>query len=242
MNRIIDATAKTPELLNYDSLEVLQTLNIDCDVYSAILNSSNIIMEESEEAQQQHLLKKRRRRSSASVKSVLQKDEVTQLAEYHLKKITIIIESIDGSRNLKNVNEQFLAAMFNHLNDLETLDNDGGLPILYVQEILCNCLLKSINILKEQQQNQKSKTKLHTLRPDILVAAIRSSPSPQVQNKLLMVISALASLSPEIILHSILLYCKTVEILILNWKFYYLVLLLHSITFLSIEESSYSLH
>ena len=204
LNRIIDATAKTPELLNYDSLEVLQTLNIDCDVYSAILNSSNIIMEESEEAQQQHLLKKRRRRSSASVKSVLQKDEVTQLAEYHLKKITIIIESIDGSRNLKNVNEQFLAAMFNHLNDLETLDNDGGLPILYVQEILCNCLLKSINILKEQQQNQKSKTKLHTLRPDILVAAIRSSPSPQVQNKLLMVISALASLSPEIILHSIM--------------------------------------
>ncbi|KAL6926374.1 hypothetical protein ACO0SA_003334 [Hanseniaspora valbyensis] len=205
INNIVDITAKNPELLNYDSLSLLQTLNIDCDVFASILNFNKITMDESEDVQQQHLLKKRRRRSSASVKNALQKDEVTQLAEIHLKKITIVIEAIDGNKNLKNINEQFLAAMFNHLNDLETLDNDGGLPILYAQEILCSCLLKSINLLKEQQQQtQKQKTKLHSLRPDILVSAIRSSPSPQVQNKLLMVISALASLSPEIILHSVM--------------------------------------
>lgn len=204
INNIVDVTAKTPELLNYDPLELLQTLNIDCDVYSSILNSNKITIDENEEGQQQHLLKKRRRRSSAGVKNALQKDEIGQLAEIHLKKITIVIESIDGNKNLKNINEQFLAAMFNHLNDLETLDNDGGLPILYAQEILCSCLLKSINILKQQQQTQKQKTKLHSLRPDILVSAIRSSPSPQVQNKLLMVISSLASLSPEVILHSVM--------------------------------------
>ncbi|XBW37624.1 hypothetical protein QEN19_003205 [Hanseniaspora menglaensis] len=204
LNSIIDTTAKTPELLNYDSLALLQTLNIECDVFSSILNSNKITMDENEDVEQQHLLKKRRRRSSLGVKNALQKENVSQLAEIHLKKVTIVIESIDGNKNLNYINEQFLAAMFNHLNDLETLDNDGGLPILYAQEILCSCLLKSINLLKEQQQNQKQKTKLHSLRPDILVSAIRSSPSPQVQNKLLMVISALASLSPEVILHSVM--------------------------------------
>lgn len=125
------------------------------------------------------------------------KEEVSQLAELHLRKLTIILEALDKVRNVGS--EKLLSTLLSLLSDLETLDQDGGLPVLYAQETLISCTLNTITYLKEH-----GCTELTNVRADILVSAIRNSASPQVQNKLLLVIGSLATLSSEVILHSVM--------------------------------------
>ncbi|CDO96334.1 unnamed protein product [Kluyveromyces dobzhanskii CBS 2104] len=191
LQSIIDSSVDKE--LSYDGVETLQSLPITADLFVSIFKSNTINNEE-----QTDLTKRRRRRSSTVNKTALQKEDVSQIAEAHLKKMTIILETLDklkpkGSENLLN-------ALFNLLSDLETLDHDGGLPVLYAQETLSSCLLNTISSLKDNN----STIKLPSIRADILVASIRASNSPQMQNKLLLVIGALESISPETILHSVM--------------------------------------
>ncbi|SSD59858.1 probable U3 small nucleolar RNA-associated protein 10 [Saccharomycodes ludwigii] len=190
VNSIIETTAI--EDLHYDSLAALQSLPIDAEIFVSILQQNRINGDSGEEN-----IKKRRRKSSSSNKAALKKEEVSQIAEVHLRKITIILETLDARRTIKGT-EALLSLLFDHLADLETLDQDGGLPVLYAQETLASCMLNIISSLKDSGEN------INSIRSDIVVSAIRSSPSPQVQNKLLLVIGALAELSPETILHSVM--------------------------------------
>ena len=180
---------------SYDGLETLQSLPLTADIFVSVLKSNTINSED-----QTDLTKRRRRRSSTVNKSALQKQDISQIAEAHLKKMTIILETLDKLKVKSN--ENLLNALFNLLSDLETLDHDGGLPVLYAQETLSSCLLNTISSLKSNNGSMK----LPSIRADILVAAIRSSTSPQMQNKLLLVVGALASVSPETILHLSLIH------------------------------------
>lgn len=92
--------------------------------------------------------------------------------------------------------------LFNILTDLDYLGNDGNLPVLYTQELLATCMLLDITNLKSS--NEELKFDSNSIRADLIVNSIRNSSSPQVQNRLLLVISELAALAPEIILHSVM--------------------------------------
>ncbi|AMD19359.1 HBR458Wp [Eremothecium sinecaudum] len=184
----------TSELeLSYDSIDTLQNLPLSVELFVSILNQNKIADETTTD-----LTKRRRRRSSSSHKAVLQNEEVSHIAEVHLRKLTIILEALDRMRITGS--EELFTTLFTILSDLETLDQDGGLPVLYAQETLASCMLNSIETMKA---NSKI-TSLKSIRADILVTAIRASPSPQLQNKLLLVIGALATLNPEVVLHSIM--------------------------------------
>ncbi|QHS74146.1 snoRNA-binding rRNA-processing protein UTP10 [Saccharomyces paradoxus] len=177
---------------SYDTVGVLQSLPLDSEIFVSILNQNSI----SNEMDQTDFSKRRRRRSSTS-KTAFLKEEVSQLAELHLRKLTIILEALDKVKIVGS--EKLLSTLLSLLSDLETLDQDGGLPVLYAQETLISCMLNTITYLKEH-----GCTELTNVRADILVSAIRNSASPQVQNKLLLVIGSLATLSSEVILHSVM--------------------------------------
>lgn len=187
---ILDNTVETEP--TYDSIGLLQSLPLSADIFNIILSRNRINSDDDIKT-----LPKRRRRHSSTVKSAFQKEEVTVLAEIHLRKITIILETLDKS-SVKATSE-LLSSLFVLLSDLETLDQDGRLPVLYAQETLTSCLLNTIESMKKS-----GITEFKNIRADILVSAIRNSSSPQLQNKLLMVVGALASLNSEIILHSIM--------------------------------------
>ncbi|AAS53445.1 AFR074Cp [Eremothecium gossypii ATCC 10895] len=188
---IIESTASAD--LSYDSIETLQSLALSADVVVSVIKQNMINVDETS-----NIIKKRRRRSSASNKAALQKEEVSRIAEIHLRKLTILLEALDKIK--VQGSEALLTSLFDILADLDTLDNDGGLPVLYAQETLASCMLHTIDSLRATGATPK----LRSVRTDILVAAIRASSSPQVQNKLLLVISALALLNPELVLHSIM--------------------------------------
>ncbi|SCU86040.1 LADA_0D11848g1_1 [Lachancea dasiensis] len=189
--KVVDCTAERD--LFYDSIGFLQSLKLSADVFVSLL-SHYCLNTEGEEGD---FTKKRRRRSSTTNKAVLQREDVSQIAEMHLRKITITLEALDHIR--PEGSEPLLSALFNVLSDLETLDQDGGLPVLYAQETLSSCMILTINSMPSD-----SKANLGSLRADILVSAISASQSPQVQNKLLLVIGELAKLSPETVLQSVM--------------------------------------
>lgn len=133
------------------------------------------------------------------------RDDINNMASAHLKKLTIILDVLEknlrhGSSNIAR--PDLLQALFKILTDLDYLGNDGNLPILYAQETLASCML--LSIVKMKSSSTDFKFDSNSIRADLIVNSIRSSQSPQVQNRLLLVIAELASLAPEIILHSVM--------------------------------------
>lgn len=184
-------TAATDEQ-SYDAVETLQSLPLTTELFVAIL-SQNRIQSDNEITE---LTKKRRRRSSTN-KAALQNESVSQMAELHLKKLTIILETLNISEATGS--DSLLSTLLSLLSDLETLEQDGGLPVLYAQEVLSSCMLHTINSIE-----RSGSIKPKHVKADVVVSAIRNSQSPQVQNKLLLVVGALASLDFETVLHSVM--------------------------------------
>lgn len=186
---IVEATTSADS--SYDAVTTLQALPLDLETFVTILNG-NKITSDSEIVD----FTKRRRRSSTN-KPALKKEEVSLMAEVHLRKLTVLLETLDKAQ--VEGSDTLLSSLFAILSDLETLGADGGLPVLYAQETLSSCMLNTIKSLKEN-----GITKLSNARADVIISTIRNSQSPQVQNKLLLVIGSLAALSPETVLHSVM--------------------------------------
>lgn len=176
----------------FDAAGTLQSLPLDTNIFVSIL-SQNRIHSDSELSE---LPKRRRRRSSAN-KAVLQKEGISQLAEAHLRKLTVILETLDKLK--ADGSESLLSTLLSLVSDLEMLEKDGGLPVLYAQETLASCILNAIESL-----NKIGSSKPKNVRADVVISAIRNSSSPQVQNKFLLVVGALASLDSETVLHSVM--------------------------------------
>lgn len=183
-----------------DPLDTLQAFSFDHDTIVGLLQSVQIVSKIPEQG-----VAKRRRRSSNSTKQNMAKDEISNMASAHLKKLTIILDILEYNlRNKPNniAQPDLLQALFKILTDLDYLGNDGNLPVLYAQESLASCLL--LGIVDMKKAGKKYLFDSNSVRADLIVNSIRLSPSPQVQNRLLLVIAELASLAPEIILHSVM--------------------------------------
>lgn len=187
------------DMVDFDPMATLQELNLDNSLFLQALSSVQIGDQMPEQGPA-----KRRRRSSNSARQAMARDEINNMALTHLKKLTVLLEVLESGLRKKRdvVSPDLLKALFKILTDLEYLGNDGNLPVLYAQETLANCMLLSIVNLKTSTKEVKFDSNF--IRADLIVNSIRSSQSPQVQNRLLLVISELASLAPEIILHSVM--------------------------------------
>ncbi|KAK6199568.1 component of small subunit processosome [Scheffersomyces amazonensis] len=188
--------------IEVDPLETLQHLDIDHDLFLAGLGLVQIGTQIPEQG-----LAKRRRRSSNSTRQAMVKDDISNIAGVHLRKLTIVLDILENSlRRHTRTNglghPDLLKALFKILTDLDYLGNDGNLPVLYAQETLANCMSLVISTMKASEEEFKFDS--NSIRADLIVNSIRSSQSPQVQNRLLLVIAELASLAPEIILHSVM--------------------------------------
>ena len=176
---------------SYDLVSTLQSLPLNAELFNSIISENKF----SSDSSIPPLPKRRRRRSS--IGSILQNEEVSHFAEDYLRKLNIILETLDKSKIPGT--PALLSTLLSLLSDLETLDQEGGLPVLYAQETLASCLLNAIDTLKETDAGE-----MKNIRADIVVSAIRNSTSPQLQNKLILVVSSLAKLNPETVLHSVM--------------------------------------
>lgn len=199
VNTILDNGLKDDSSVLYDPEDVLNSLQLENDLFVELFKSLVLDGTHPQSAN----VPKRRRRSSTAARQAMKTQGVSNLAALHLRRVTVLLDSLFGfsSNAIFKASLSLLQLLFSVLDDLETLGKDGKLPVLYSQEQLALCMTNVINSLKAQNVTITDST---AIRADVIVSSIRSSDSPQVQNKLLLVISALASLSPELVLHSVM--------------------------------------
>ncbi|KAI5957031.1 UTP10 [Candida margitis] len=198
VNKLIELLVND-EYVPFDPMITLHEIKLSSDIFLQALGNVQI----GEKSPEQGVVK-RRRRSSNSTKQAMAKDDVTSLAALHIRKLAILLEVLETKlrKDVTFSDPKLLKVLFNILTDLDYLGNDGNLPVLYTQEVLASCLLLDITNMKNSGENLKFDS--NSIRADLIVNSIRNSSSPQVQNRLLLVISELATLSPEIILHSVM--------------------------------------
>ncbi|WPK26845.1 hypothetical protein PUMCH_004209 [Australozyma saopauloensis] len=200
---LIDAiTSENDTVLAFDPLELLQSLDVSHLFMVSLLGTVNIVTQIPEQG-----LAKRRRRSSSSTQKNMARDDITSMAANHLKKLSVILDVLEAQLRKhadKLAYPDLLQAMFRILTDLDYLCSDGKMPVLYAQETLASCMLLTIVGMKNASSQQKFELDSNSVRADLIVNSIRLSQSPQVQSRLLLVIAELASLAPEIILHSVM--------------------------------------
>lgn len=202
-SELIELVVKDDDMiLEFDPVETLQALDFSKQSMVDLLDTVNIVTQVPEQG-----VAKRRRRSSSSTQKNMARDEISSMASIHLRKLSIILDVLENHLRNKPLHlavPELLQALFKILTDLDYLGNDGKMPVLYAQETLASCMLLSIVQMKSASSKKKLKFDSNSIRADLIVNSIRLSQSPQVQNRLLLVIAELASLAPEIILHSVM--------------------------------------
>lgn len=199
INCILENGLSDKKITCYDPADLLEELRLGDKVMVQLFKGSVL----SNSSQAQTNIPKRRRASSASTRHAMREMGVSFLARQHLQKLTVLLEVLHHFSLLKEFvpSIQLLEPLFTILDDLETLGMDGKLPVLYAQETLASCM---VNLIRKVSENHVHVDDISSIRADIVVSSIRSSDSPQVQNKLLLVVAALASFVPELVLHSVM--------------------------------------
>lgn len=202
-NKLIDLLTNEDIEVNFDPYLVLQSLPLTFALIIQVLQSVQIASQVPEQG-----VAKRRRRSSSQTRQNMARTDISNMASGHLKKLTTVLDLLGYNLHHNSndmANPDLLTELFKILTDLDHLGSVGRLPILYAQESLASCMLVAIKTMKLLENDNKDwEFDSNSIRADLIVNSIRNSQSPQAQNRLLLVIAELASLAPEIILHSVM--------------------------------------
>ena len=116
-----------------------------------------------------------------------------------IRHITFVLEILE--RSLIDQRSGLLKGLFRVFTDVQhsQLHNGGGIG--YLQTLILDCILA---IIHDIEKRPDSKIDPSTIRVDVLVDCIRTTPNPQARNTGLLLVSALADLLPEVILHSVM--------------------------------------
>ncbi|OJD16592.1 hypothetical protein AJ78_03232 [Emergomyces pasteurianus Ep9510] len=140
---------------------------------------------------------KRRRTSQNNMVAMNTRDpkELSQI----IGKVTFILELIDES-NPEN-HPQLLGGLFQTLAALHHLKLQLQAEMNYLFSLVLGIMLALINKAK---LSPKHSLDTSVIRADLIIDCVRSSQSPQVQNTALLLVAGLATIAPELILHSVM--------------------------------------
>jgi U3 small nucleolar RNA-associated protein 10 len=143
----------------------------------------------------------KRRRTSKSNTDEPKNVDRAQL-DIALRKLTLTLELVEGVTNSKHAEPmpQILKGLFHLLSEVHRWRLLADSDLVYVQSLLLGDLLSTVNGLEVSS----AKLDRSVLRTDLIVEALRSTNSPQVHNTALLLISRLATLAPETVLHSVM--------------------------------------
>jgi U3 small nucleolar RNA-associated protein 10 len=144
----------------------------------------------------------KRRRTSKSNTDELKNVDRAQL-DIALRKLTSVLELVEGVTSSKRAEPmpQILKGLFHLLSEVHHWRLLADSDLVYVQSLLLGDLLSVVNGLEVSTAKQLDRS---VLRTDLIVEALRSTSSPQVHNTALLLISRLATLAPETVLHSVM--------------------------------------
>ncbi|KAJ2901020.1 ssu processome component [Zalerion maritima] len=141
--------------------------------------------------------KKRRRSSSSS--TAHPSETVDRTVHDMVSKTTFVLELVEGSDPAKH--PELLDILFGTLSELHQYKIHIGSELGYLQNLVLKSLLAIIPVYEEDKNLKIQGSHGHG---DVLIHCVQKSSSPSVQNSALLLIAALATTAPELILHSIM--------------------------------------
>lgn len=197
LNKLLDISLNSDS--PFDSLPTLQRLDLTCENFNELLDHYRLGGRDADGVDNS----KRRRRRSSNGNLNLRKasEDVVSYAEVHLRKITLILELLE--QNVPKIENPALIfnSLFDILNELVTFGTNSNIPVLYTQGLLADCLIGLLEKMKSMNQKVDS---LNSVRVDVIVSCIRTSSNPQIQNKFLLLVAALANICPNLVFHSVM--------------------------------------
>lgn len=151
--------------------------------------------------QDQERPSKRRRTSKTNAEEPKNVDR-TQL-DVALRKVTLVLELVEATASSKRAEPmpQLLKGLFQLLGEVHRWRALADSDLVYVQSLVLGDLLSVVNGLEAPTAKKLDRS---VLRTDLIVEALRSTSSPQVHNTAILLISRLATLAPETVLHSVM--------------------------------------
>ncbi|ETS84708.1 U3 small nucleolar RNA-associated protein 10 [Pestalotiopsis fici W106-1] len=140
--------------------------------------------------------KRRRTSSSESRGAVSQADHGLTQA---LRQVTFVLQLVEGSDPAKH--PHILNALFNTLSELQHFRTLLGSELGYLQNLVLRSLLAIVPAYRDDKTLKIDGSSGHG---DLLVSCIQKSSSPAVQNTALLLVASLASVAPELVLHSVM--------------------------------------
>jgi U3 small nucleolar RNA-associated protein 10 len=116
-----------------------------------------------------------------------------------IRKVTFVLQLIDSSSPATH--PDLLNGLFAILAEIQHFKAQATSELAYLQGLV----LSSIHaILRAFKSNPNMKLDRSAVRADLLVDCVQKTASPQVQNAALLIISSLADVAPELVLHSVM--------------------------------------
>ncbi|OAP64139.1 hypothetical protein AYL99_00111 [Fonsecaea erecta] len=175
------------------SRHVLHMVNLSTKVLAVILDHSFSGL-----AEMQTDVPPRKRRRVSHGRESIPKDLAIEL-DISESRLTFALELVEDSKPQSH--PQLLGGLFEVLIILRRLKDKGTSESPYLLHL---CLSSILAIIENAQTSPRPTIDFSSIRTDLVTDCVRSSENPQVQSTALLLSSALASLAPDRILHSIM--------------------------------------
>ncbi|USW50140.1 Putative U3 small nucleolar RNA-associated protein [Septoria linicola] len=116
-----------------------------------------------------------------------------------IRRITIVLELVEGAKPEHHA--QLLKGLFYMLSELQHYKALVDSELVYLQGLLINNLLSVVKGLEAAPSKDVDRS---VVRADIIVDCVRTTSSTQVHQSSLLLMSALASWAPDLVLHSVM--------------------------------------
>ncbi|KAL8984704.1 MAG: hypothetical protein Q9205_001393 [Flavoplaca limonia] len=163
-----------------EALETLRTVKLPTDVLQSLVDECPAMVHDGPQN-----TAKRRRTASTS-----------QNPGDAIRKTSTILDIVEAS--VTEADLPLVGGLFKILTDIQGYKGHSGLELHYLELLVVNSI---ISILKSSTTAQLNKS---DVRADVLVDCIRNSSNPQVQQQALLLVSILASIVPDVIIHNVM--------------------------------------
>lgn len=174
---LIEAIIDGPSQVSRQAHTSVDSIDVSTETFAQMINEINLSPQSS--------------RMSTPIKK--QKKDIAPVSpDVGLRRFTHLLEILE--RDDTN-HAALLPALFSKLGDLVLIETESSVSVSYTQQILLSCMYPMVD---------PGKFDSSTCRIDILINCIRVSSSPQVHNRALLLVAAMAEAAPEQVLHGVM--------------------------------------
>ena len=181
--------------LKTEAMETLQNVPLSTRVLLHFLEQLPEIATDSD----LNLPSSKRRKTNQGLVSSQERNGAVTDQSAALKATAIVLELVESSK--EGLDLPLLPKLFQVLAAIQESRGRFGSDLNYPLTLVLECLY---TISEKVKANPEIQLERHSVRADLVIESFRSTSSPQVQYAALLLISSLASVAPETIVHSIM--------------------------------------